>query len=285
MKLLRVGPKGAERPALLDPAGILRDLSGQVDDIAGAVLSDAGLAQLRALDPATLPVVPPIVPGGTRIGACVGRIGKLCCVGLNYSDHAAETGAAVPEEPILFGKAITSLAGPNDDIETPRGSDALDYEVEIAIVIGKRAKNVSEADALDHIAGYALFNDVSERTFQTRRSGQWIKGKSHDSFGPLGPWLVTRDEIAQVGNLAMHLDVNGERRQTGNTATMIFSIPHIVAYISQFMTLEPGDVIPTGTPPGVALGMKPPRYLKPGDTIDLGIEGLGTQRQTVLPET
>jgi len=280
MKLLRAGPKGAERPALLDPAGILRDLSGQIDDIAGAVLSDAGLAQLRALDPASLP----IVPEGARIGPCVGRIGKLCCVGLNYSDHAAETGHPIPGEPILFGKAVSAVSGPNDAIETPRGSDALDYEIEIAIVIGKRAKNVSEADALDHIAGYAVFNDVSERSFQTRRGGQWIKGKSHDTFGPLGPWLVTRDEVADAGNLAMHLDVNGERRQTGNTATMIFPIPVIVSYISQFMTLEPGDVIPTGTPPGVALGMKPPRWLTPGDTIDLGIEGLGTQRQTVLPE-
>ncbi len=280
MKLLRVGPKGAERPALLDPTGTIRDLSGHIDDIAGAALSDAGLAQLRALDPDTLPAV----PEGTRIGPCVGQIGKLCCVGLNYSDHAAETGAAVPEEPILFGKAVTSVSGPNDAIETPRGSDALDYEIEIAIVIGKRAKNVTEADALDYVAGYAVFNDVSERTFQAKRGGQWIKGKSHDSFGPLGPWLVTRDEVADVGNLAMHLDVNGERRQTGNTATMIFSIPHIVAYISQFMTLNPGDVIPTGTPPGVALGMKPPKFLQPGDVIDLGIEGLGTQRQTVLPE-
>ncbi len=280
MKLLRVGPKGSEKPALLDSSGILRDLSGQIGDIAGETLSDAGLARLRALDPATLPTI----PEGVRIGPCVGRIGKLCCVGLNYSDHAAETGAAVPQEPILFGKAVTSVSGPNDDIETPRGSDALDYEVEIAIVIGKRAKNVAAADALDHVAGYAVFNDVSERSFQAKRGGQWIKGKSHDSFGPLGPWLVTRDAVADVGNLAMHLDVNGERRQTGNTATMIFPIPVIVSYISQFMTLHPGDVIPTGTPPGVALGMKPPRYLKPGDTIDLGIEGLGTQRQTVLAE-
>ncbi len=280
MKLLRVGPKGSEKPALLDPTGILRDLSGHIDDIAGEALSDAGLAQLRALDPATLPAV----PEGIRIGPCVGRIGKLCCVGLNYSDHAAETGHPIPEEPILFGKAVTSISGPNDAIETPRGSDALDYEIEIAIVIGKRAKNISEAEALDHVAGYAVFNDVSERTFQAKRGGQWIKGKSHDSFGPLGPWLVTRDEVAEVGNLAMHLDVNGERRQTGNTATMIFPIPVIVSYISQFMTLEPGDVIPTGTPPGVALGMKPPKFLQPGDVIDLGIEGLGTQRQTVLPE-
>ena len=280
MKLLRVGPKGSERPALLDPTGTLRDLSGQIDDIAGEALSDAGLARLRALDPTTLPVV----PDGIRIGPCVGQIGKLCCVGLNYSDHAAETGAKVPEEPILFGKAVTSVSGPNDDIETPRGSDALDYEVEIAIIIGKQAKNVSEANALDHVAGYAVFNDVSERTFQSKRSGQWIKGKSHDSFGPLGPWLVTRDEVPDAGNLDMFLDVNSERRQTGNTRTMIFGIAHIVSYISQFMTLNPGDVIPTGTPPGVALGMKPPRWLNPGDVVELGIEGLGQQRQTVLSE-
>jgi 2-keto-4-pentenoate hydratase/2-oxohepta-3-ene-1,7-dioic acid hydratase in catechol pathway len=280
MKLLRVGPKGSERPALLDPTGTLRDLSGQIDDIAGEALSDVGLARLRALDPTTLPVV----PDGIRIGPCVGQIGKLCCVGLNYSDHAAETGAKVPEEPILFGKAVTSVSGPNDDIETPRGSDALDYEVEIAIIIGKQAKNVSEANALDHVAGYAVFNDVSERTFQSKRSGQWIKGKSHDSFGPLGPWLVTRDEVPDAGNLDMFLDVNSERRQTGNTRTMIFGIAHIVSYISQFMTLNPGDVIPTGTPPGVALGMKPPRWLDPGDVVELGIEGLGQQRQTVLSE-
>jgi len=279
MKLMRVGPKGAERPALLDASGTIRDLSGRVEDIAGKALSDAGLAALRALDPTTLPAV----PEGVRIGPCVGRIGKLCCVGLNYADHAAETGAPIPEEPVLFGKAVTSVSGPYDDIETPRGSDALDYEVEIAIVIGKTAKNVSESNALDHVAGYALFHDVSERTFQAKRSGQWIKGKSHDTFGPLGPWLVTRDEVADVGNLAMFLDVNGERRQTGSTATMIFGIAHIVSYISQFMTLHPGDVIPTGTPPGVALGMKEPKWLKPGDVIELGIEGLGTQRQTVLP--
>jgi 2-keto-4-pentenoate hydratase/2-oxohepta-3-ene-1,7-dioic acid hydratase in catechol pathway len=280
MKLLRVGPKGSERPALLDPTGTLRDLSGQIDDIAGEALSDVGLARLRALDPTTLPVV----PDGIRIGPCVGQIGKLCCVGLNYSDHAAETGAKVPEEPILFGKAVTSVSGPNDDIETPRGSDALDYEVEIAIIIGKQAKNVSEANALNHVAGYAVFNDVSERTFQSKRSGQWIKGKSHDSFGPLGPWLVTRDEVPDAGNLDMFLDVNSERRQTGNTRTMIFGIAHIVSYISQFMTLNPGDVIPTGTPPGVALGMKPPRWLNPGDVVELGIEGFGQQRQTVLSE-
>ncbi len=278
MKLLRVGPKGAEKPALLDPQGRLRDLSAHLDDIAGEALSDAGLDRIRRLDPATLPEV----AEGTRIGAPVGRIGKLVCVGLNYRDHAEETGNPIPSEPILFGKAVTSVSGPDDDIETPRGSDALDYEVEIAIVIGSRAKYVAEAEALNHVAGYAVFNDVSERTFQGKRGGQWIKGKSHDGFGPLGPWLVTRDEVAQPGELEMFLDVNGERRQTGSTRTMIFSIAHIVHYISGFMTLEPGDVIPTGTPPGVALGMKPPRYLAPGDVVELGIEGLGTQRQTVL---
>lgn len=279
MKLMRVGPKGAEKPALMDAGGTIRDLSAHVRDIAGEVLSDAGLAKLRALDPATLPAV----PAGARIGACVGGIGKLCCVGLNYSDHAIETGNPIPEEPVLFGKAVTSVCGPNDDTETPRGSDKLDYEVEIAIVIGKTAKNVSEADAMSHVAGYAVFNDVSERTFQTQRGGQWVKGKSHDTFGPLGPWLVTRDEVPDPGNLAMFLDVNGERRQNGSTKTMIFGIAHIVSYISQFMTLHPGDVIPTGTPPGVALGMKQPKWLKPGDVVELGIEGLGTQKQTILP--
>jgi len=279
MKLMRVGPKGAERPALLDASGTIRDLSGRVDDIAGAALSDEGLAAIRALDPTTLPAV----PKGTRIGPCVGRIGKLCCVGLNYSDHAIETNNPIPSEPVLFGKAVTSVCGPNDDTETPRGSDKLDYEVEIAIVIGKTAKNVGEAEALNHVAGYAVFNDVSERVFQTERAGQWIKGKSHDSFGPLGPWMVTRDEVPNPGSLAMYLDVNGERRQNGSTKTMIFGIAKIVSYISQFMTLHPGDVIPTGTPPGVALGMKEPKWLKPGDVVEVGIEGLGTQRQTILP--
>ncbi len=279
MKLMRVGPRGAEKPALLDASGTIRDLSGVVDDIAGEVLSPEGLARLAALDPANLPEVDPAV----RIGPPVGGVGKIICVGLNYVDHAEETGNPIPEEPVLFSKAVTALSGPNDPIETPRGSDALDYEVEIAIIIGTRAKYVSEAEAPVHVAGYAVMNDVSERTFQIHRGGQWVKGKSHDSFAPLGPWLVTRDEIADVGNLDMFLDVNGERRQTGNTRTMIFSIPKIVSYISQFMTLEPGDVIPTGTPPGVALGMKVPGWLKAGDVVELGIEGLGMQRQEVLP--
>ena len=279
MKLMRVGPRGAEKPALLDEAGTIRDLSGVVEDIAGDVLAPEGLARLAALDPASLPAV----PADTRIGPPVGGVGKIICVGLNYVDHAEETGNPIPEEPVLFSKAVTALSGPNDPIETPRGSDALDYEVEIAIIIGTRAKYVSEAEALAHVAGYAVFNDVSERSFQIHRGGQWVKGKSHDGFAPLGPWLVTQDEIADVGNLDMFLDVNGERRQTGNTRTMIFPIPKIVSYISQFMTLEPGDVIPTGTPPGVALGMKVPRWLRPGDVVELGIEGLGTQRQEVLP--
>ncbi len=277
MKLLRVGPKGAEKPAILDRDGTIRDLSAHVDDIAGDVLSDAGLDRLRGLDPASLPAV----PEDTRIGACVGRVGKLVCVGLNYRDHAEETGNPIPTEPVLFGKAVTAVSGPYDNIETPQGSDALDYEIEIAIVIGKRAKNVTAADALGHVAGYAVFNDISERSFQTKRGGQWIKGKSHDSFGPLGPWLVTRDEVPDPGDLDMYLDVNGERRQGGSTRTMIFTIAHIVSYISQFMTLEAGDVIPTGTPPGVAMGMSPPKYLNPGDVVELGIEGLGQQRQTV----
>lgn len=278
MKLMRVGKKGAERPALLDADGVIRDLSGVVDDIAGDVLSPGGLDRLRALDPAGLPAV----DAGTRIGPCVGRVQKFACVGLNYADHAAEANMPVPEEPVLFGKAISALCGPNDDIEQPRGATALDYEVELAIIIGTRAKNVSEADALAHVAGYAVFNDVSERDFQIRRGGQWIKGKSHDTFGPLGPWLVTTDEVADIRNLSMFLDVNGERRQTGSTATMIFGVAELVSYISRFMTLEPGDVIPTGTPPGVALGMAEPRWLRPGDVVELGIEGLGRQRQTVV---
>ena len=278
MKLMRVGNKGAERPAILDKDGAIRDLSGIVDDIAGEALLPTGLDRLRAVDPAGLPVVDP----GVRIGPCVGGVRKFVCVGLNYTDHAIETGNPIPTEPVLFGKAVTALSGPNDDIEQPRGSTKLDYEIELAIVIGTRAKNVTAGEALDHVAGYALFNDVSERVFQAERGGQWIKGKSHDSFGPLGPWLVTPDEIADIGDLSMWLEVNGERRQSGSTATMIFGIATIVSYISQFMTLEPGDVIPTGTPPGVALGMKEPKWLQPGDIVELGIEGLGQQRQRVV---
>jgi len=278
MKLVRYGPSGEEKPGLIDANGTLRDLGAHVGDIAGDVLSDAGLAKLKALDPSSLPAV----DGTPRMGPCVGQIQKILCIGLNYSDHAAETGAEPPSEPILFAKALSALCGPNDDVEMPRGSQALDWEVELAIIIGAKAKYVSEADAMNHVAGFAIMNDVSERDFQTKRMGQWTKGKSHDTFGPLGPWLVTRDEVGDVHNLAMWLDVNGERRQTGNTNTLIFNVPHMVSYLSQFLTLMPGDVISTGTPPGVGMGMKPPKYLKVGDVMTLGIEGLGEQRQTVV---
>jgi len=279
MKLLRYGPVGQEKPGMLDADGTLRDLAGTVDDIAGETLSPAGLAKLQALDPASLPRV----AGNPRIGPCVGRVGKFIAVGLNYSDHAAETGAKVPEEPILFMKATSSIVGPNDTVVIPRKSMKTDWEVELAIVIGTRAKYVDEADALRHVAGYCVVNDVSEREFQAERGGQWTKGKSADTFGPMGPWLVTPDEIADVQALDMFLDVSGQRRQTGTTRTMIFGVRFLVHYISQFMTLHPGDVITTGTPPGVGLGIKPvPLFLKPGDDMHLGIQGLGEQRQQVV---
>lgn len=278
MKLLRYGPKGAERPAVLDNDGNMRDLSGVVADIDGETLAPDSLAKLAALDSATLP----LVEGTPRIGSAIARPGKFLCVGLNYADHARETGKQPPEEPVLFGKAANAICGPNDDIEIPRGSEKTDWEVELGIVIGSRAKYVSEEDALDHVAGYALINDVSERSFQSERGGQWIKGKSHDTFGPVGPWLVTKDEIADVQNIDLWLDVDGERRQTGNTSTMIFGVAHLVHYISQFMTLEPGDIIATGTPPGVGLGMKPPVFLKPGQVVTLGAAGLGEQRQVMV---
>ncbi len=279
MKLLRHGPAGAEKPAILTADGTIRDLSGIISDLSGDVLSDAGLARLRAVDPATLPVV-----AVERIGACVPRPGKFICVGLNYADHAKETGKAPPEEPILFMKATSAVVGPNDDVEIPRGSKKTDWEVELGVIIGTRAKYVSEAEALSHVAGYCVVNDVSERAFQSERGGQWTKGKSHDTFGPTGPWLVTRDEVTDPQNLALWLDVDGVRRQTGNTNTMIFGVAHLVSYISQFMTLEPGDVIATGTPPGVGMGIKPePVFLAPGQVITLGIEGLGEQRQATVP--
>ena len=278
MKLLRHGPRGFEKPALLDTHGVIRDLSGAVEDIAGAVLSPEGLARLAALDPETLPVLPE-----GRIGACIGNVGKFICVGLNYADHAKETGKAPPEEPILFMKATTAINGPNDEVEIPRGSNKADWEVELGVIIGTRAKYVSQANAFDHVAGYCLVNDVSERAFQSERGGQWTKGKSHDTFGPIGPWLVTRDEIADPQNLGLWLDVDGIRRQTGNTSTMIFTVAHLVSYISQFMTLEPGDVIATGTPPGVGMGIKPePIFLREGQVMTLGIDGLGSQRQTTI---
>ncbi len=278
MKLLRCGPAGAEKPAIVAQDGTVRDLSGVIADFTGEALSDAGLARLAAIELATLPQV-----SVDRIGACVPRPGKFICVGLNYADHAKETGKAPPEEPILFMKATSTVVGPNDDVEIPRGSKKADWEVELGVVIGTRAKYVSEADALNHVAGYCVVNDVSERAFQSERGGQWTKGKSHDTFGPTGPWLVTRDEVADPQNLALWLDVDGVRRQTGNTNTMIFGVAHLVSYISQFMTLEPGDVIATGTPPGVGMGIKPePVFLKPGQIMTLGIEGLGEQRQQTV---
>ena len=282
MKLVRYGADGAEKPGLIDANGELRDLSGHVTDIGGADLSDATMARLRALDSATLPKV----SGAPRIGPCVGNIGKFLCIGLNYSDHAAETGAAIPEHPILFFKANSAVVGPNDDVSMPRGSVSTDWEVELGVVIGKAAKYVSKADALEYVAGYCIINDVSERHFQANLTGQWTKGKSCDTFGPTGPWLVTRDDIPDPQNLDMTLDVNGSRRQTGNTKTMIFNVAEIIEHLSGLMTLHPGDVISTGTPPGVALGMKPkPVYLKTGDVMDLQNEGLGQQRQTVTQET
>ena len=280
MKLLRYGPQGAEKPGLLDQDGKIRDLSGLVGDIAGATLSDEGLDRLRRLDASKLPEVDPSV----RLGPCVGGTGKFICIGLNYSDHAAETGASVPPEPIIFMKATSAICGPDDPVIIPRGSVKTDWEVELGFVIGKRAKYVSEADALDHVAGYCLVNDVSERAFQTERQGQWSKGKSADHFGPTGPWLVTRDEVADPQKLPMWLKVNGETRQDGTTATMVYGVRFLVAYLSQFMSLNPGDVVSTGTPPGVGMGMKPPTYLKAGDVIELGIEGLGQQRQVCIDD-
>ena len=279
MKLVRFGAPGAERPGVIDAQGAVRDLSAHVTDIAGDTLGDASLDKLRKLDLKALPVA----PQGVRLGAPVGNVRNFIAVGLNYTDHAKETGMEIPKEPVLFNKLANCIVGPNDDVIIPKGSTKLDYEVEIAFVIGKRARYVAEKDALAHIAGYCICNDVSERNFQLERGGQWMKGKCAETFGPLGPWLVTRDEIADVGSLPMTLDVNGQRRQTGNTKTMIFGIPHIVHYISQFMVLEPGDVVTTGTPPGVAAGMKPPVWLKAGDTMTLGIEGLGVQTQKVVP--
>ena len=274
MKLLRYGPLGQEKPGLLDASGTLRDLSAHIPDLAGAVLTD--LDRLRAIDPASLPVV----PGTPRIGPCVAGTGKFICIGLNYADHAAESGLKVPPEPIIFMKATSAICGPNDPILIPRSSEKTDWEVELAIVIGKPAKYVTEAEAPSHIAGYCVVNDVSERAFQTERSGQWTKGKSCDNFGPTGPWLVTPDEVPDPQNLPMWLKVNGEVMQNGSTATMVYGAAFLVSYLSQFFTLHPGDIISTGTPPGVGMGMKPPRYLKPGDVVELGIDGLGTQKQT-----
>jgi 2-keto-4-pentenoate hydratase/2-oxohepta-3-ene-1,7-dioic acid hydratase in catechol pathway len=280
MKLLRHGLPGVEKPGLLHKDGTIRDLTGLVPDIGGHVLSDAGIAMLRGIDARTLP----IVPSETRLGPCVAGTGKFICIGLNYSDHAAETGATVPPEPIIFMKATSAICGPNDPIIIPRGSEKTDWEVELAVIIGTRAKYVTEAEALKHVAGYAVTNDVSERTFQIERSGQWTKGKSCDNFGQIGPWLVTRDEVADPQNMPMWLTVNGKTYQNGSTKTMVYGVAHLVSYLSQFMTLHPGDVISTGTPPGVGLGQKPPHYLKAGDVVELGIAGLGQQRQDVIAD-
>jgi len=279
MKLLRHGPSGAEKPGILHSDGTLRDLSAIVSDIGGDVLSDAGLAKIRAADPARLPIVQ-----GARLGPCVAGTGKFICIGLNYADHAAESGMAVPPEPVIFMKATSAICGANDPIIIPRTSVKTDWEVELAVIIGRRAKYVPESEAMDYVAGYAVTNDVSERAFQTERSGQWTKGKSCDNFGQIGPYLVTRDEVADPQNLAMWLTVNGEKMQNGSTRTMVYGVRFLVHYLSQFMTLHPGDVISTGTPPGVGLGMKPPRYLKAGDVVELGIEGLGQQRQDVIAD-
>jgi 2-keto-4-pentenoate hydratase/2-oxohepta-3-ene-1,7-dioic acid hydratase in catechol pathway len=279
MKLVRYGAPGREKPGMLDAQGRIRDLSKIVPDIAGEALSPKGLAKLRKLKPDKLP----LVRGTPRIGPCVGKVGNFIAIGLNYADHAAEAGMPLPKEPLVFNKAPSSISGPNDDTMIPKGSTKLDYECEIAIVIGSRARYLAKKNALDAVAGYCICNDVSERNFQAERGGQWTKGKGCETFGPLGPWLVTRDEIANVQKLDMWLDVNGEKRQRGNTRTMIFGIAHIVWYCSQFFVMEPGDVITTGTPPGVALGMKPnPVWLKAGDTVSLGIEGLGEQKQKIV---
>ena len=278
MKLLRHGAAGREQPGIVDKLGQIRDLSGAIDDFSGATLSRASLAKLAKLDLAKLPAV----ASGTRIGPCVGRIGHFIAVGLNYADHAKETGAKIPDEPILFSKAPSCLSGPDDDVVIPKGSEKSDWEVELAVVIGEPASYVSEAKALDHVAGYAVCNDLSERAWQMERGGQWIKGKSAPTFGPLGPWLVTTDEIADVQKLPMWLELNGVKVQNGSTATMIFGVAHLISYISQFWRLEPGDVITTGTPPGVGLGMKPPKFLKAGDHMRLSIEGLGVQTQKVV---
>ncbi|WP_170470105.1 fumarylacetoacetate hydrolase family protein [Ruegeria arenilitoris] len=278
MKLLRYGAKGAEKPGILASDGSVRDLSGVIDDISGDTLGDTVLEKLRATDVDSLPVV----DGDPRIGPCVGNVGKFICIGLNYADHAAESGMDLPAEPVIFFKATSAIIGPNDTVEIPRGSVKTDWEVELGVVIGKEAKYVSEAEAMDHVAGYCVINDLSERDFQLHRSGQWVKGKSADTFGPIGPWLVTKDEVPDPQNLPMYLEVNGHRYQDGSTKTMHFGVATVISHLSQFMSLQPGDVISTGTPPGVGMGQEPQTYLKPGDTIELGIEGLGVQRQDVI---
>lgn len=281
MKLLRMGPIGRERPCMLDPEGRARLLDGIVSDIGGDALSDAGLDRLRAIDPRSLP----LVPEGTRIGPCVAGTTKIICIGLNYADHAAESGMQVPPEPVLFMKAVSSIAGPDDDVPIPPGAEKVDWEVELGVVIGRRCKRVAEADALDYVAGYCVTNDLSERAWQLERQGNWSKGKSHDGFAPLGPWLVTKDEVPDPQNLRLWLDVDDRRFQDGSTRTMVYGVRTLVAYISNFMTLLPGDVISTGTPPGVGFGQKPQVYLRAGQRMALGIDGLGVQHQRTVNDT
>jgi 2-keto-4-pentenoate hydratase/2-oxohepta-3-ene-1,7-dioic acid hydratase in catechol pathway len=278
MRLVRHGARGAERPGLVDAQGVLRDLSAHIPDLGGSALLPDSLERLRALDPASLPPV----PGTPRKAPCVAGTGKFICIGLNYSDHAAEANMTVPPEPIVFMKATSAICGSDDDIEMPLGGVKLDWEAELAVVIGMPAKYVTEKNALDHIAGYCVTNDVSERSFQMEHQGQWTKGKSHDTFGPIGPWLVTADEVADPQRLAIWLSVNGRRYQNGTTANMVYGVRYLVSYLSRFMTLHPGDIIATGTPAGVGLGQKPPMFLKAGDIVELGIEGLGTQRQCII---
>ncbi|MCC1494861.1 fumarylacetoacetate hydrolase family protein [Cognatishimia sp. F0-27] len=280
MKLLRYGDPGSERPAILDAAGVMRDVSAVIPDITGATLDDDTLNHLRRLDPDSFPPV----PGKPRIGPCVGQVGKFCCIGLNYTDHAEEMNMAIPEHPVLFLKANSSISGPNDPVVMPRGSEKTDWEIELGLVIGTRAKYVTPETALNHVAGFCIINDVTERHFQSALSGQWTKGKSCDSFGPIGPWLVTRDEVPDVQALGMRLTVNGVERQSGNTRTMIFTVAECIAHLSQLFTLEPGDVISTGTPPGIGAGRTPPIFLREGDEMVLEIDGLGTQRQKVVAD-
>ncbi|MFM7283019.1 MAG: fumarylacetoacetate hydrolase family protein [Planctomycetia bacterium] len=278
MKLLRYGLPGAEKPGILDSEGQIRSLEGIVADLSGEFLSDCWMQHLATLDVSRLPRV----PGHPRIGACVGHVPKFLCIGLNYADHAAETGASVPAEPVVFSKCTSALCGPFDAVEIPPRSEKTDWEVELGVVIGKRAKRITREEALSHVAGYCVVNDLSERAFQLEGTGQWVKGKSHDTFGPIGPWLVTRDEVPDPQNLHLWLEVDGKRYQDGNTRTMVFGVAHLVSYLSQFFTLLPGDVISTGTPPGVGLGQKPPVYLRAGQVMRLGIDGLGEQRQTTI---
>ena len=284
MKLLRFGPPNQEQPGILDAAGNIRSLAGIIDDLAGDALSPTSLDRLHELELDALPLVPRSSPLAPRLGPPVARTGKIMCIGLNYADHAAETGAQQPKEPVLFMKATSAICGPNDDVRIPRGSTQTDWEVELGVVIGSPAKYVSEADALNYVAGYCISHDISERSFQKDRGGQWTKGKSCDTFGPLGPWLVTKDEIPDPQNLDLWLEVDGQRRQNGNTRTMIFGVAKLVSYLSEFFTLHPGDIISTGTPAGVGLGMKPPTFLRPGQTIRLGIQGLGEQQQHTVAD-